>query len=160
MPEEKIFTIPLRKAFDTERTHRSRKAVDIVRNFLEKNMKAENIKIGKSINEKVWEKGIQKPPRKVRIHAIKDNDTVYAELIGIDIKLPTKDEAKAKEEKKKEKRAKIKEERKERKKKTIQEEIKEESGKIAEEPAKEEKKEEKIAQEEERSEKVKEVRKV
>src|SRR3972149_2450001 len=102
MAEEKIFTIPLRKAFDTERTHRTRKAVDLVREFLEKNMKSEDVKIGKSINELMWERGIQKPPRRVRIHAVKDNDVVYAEIIGIDIKLPSKEDTKAKEEKKKE----------------------------------------------------------
>lgn len=136
MPEEKIFTIPLREAFDKERQKRARNASKIVRAFILRHMKSENIKIGKSINEAIWKRGISKPPRKVRIHVLKEEDIVYAELLGVDIKTPSKEEVKKKEEKKKGKKEKIKEERKERKKKTIQDEIQEEvKGKPAEVPS-------------------------
>ena len=141
MPEEKIFTIPLREAFEKERQKRARNASKIIRDFLIRHMKSENIKIGKSINEAVWKRGIYKPPRKVRIHVIKEDDIVYSELLGVDIKTPSKEEVKKKEEKKKGKKEKIKEERKERKKKTIQDEIEEEVKGKAEEVPKEEKKE-------------------
>jgi len=135
MAEEKVFTIPLREAFEKERQKRARNASKIVREFLIRHMKSEKIKIGKSINEAIWKRGIYKPPRKVRIHAIKEEDIVYAEILGVDIKTPSKEEVKKKEEKKKEKKEKIKEERKERRKKTIQEEIKEEvKGKLEEAP--------------------------
>jgi len=135
MPEEKVFTIPLREAFDLQRSKRARNASDIVKEFIIKHMKNENVKIGKSINEALWKKGIQKPPRKVRIHVLKEEDIIYAELLGVEIKPPSKEEVKKKEEKKKEKKEKIKEERKERKKKTIQEEIQEEvKGKAPEAP--------------------------
>lgn len=127
MPEEKIFTIPLREAFEKPRTKRARNATIIVRDFLIKHVKSENIKIGSSINKEIWKRGIQKPPRKIRIHAIKEDDVVYTELLGVEIKTPSKEEVKKKEEKKKEKKEKIKEERKERRKKTIQEEIEEEA---------------------------------
>jgi len=129
MPEEKIFTIPLREAFARGRVHRAKDTSKLVREFLIKHMKSENVKIGKSINESLWKRGIQKPPRKIRIHAIKEENIVYAELMGIEIKTPSKEEIKEKEKKKIEKEKKIKEERKERKKKTIQEELEEESGK-------------------------------
>lgn len=127
MPEEKVFNIPLREAFEKPRTKRAKIALKIVKDFLIKHMKTKNVKIGKSINENIWERGIQKPPRKIRIHAVKENDVVYAELLGVEIKTPSKEEIKKKEEKKKEKEKKIKEERKERRKKTIQEEFEEES---------------------------------
>jgi len=141
MPEEKIFNIPLREAFERPRTKRAKIATNIVRNFLVRHMKSENIKIGNSINQEIWKRGIQKPPRKIRIHAVKEEDIVYSELLGIEIKTPSKEELKKKEEKKKEKKEKIKEERKERRKRTIQEEIEEEvKGKPKEMP--EEKKEE------------------
>ena len=142
MPEEKIFTIPLREAFEKERQKRARNASKIVREFLIRHMKSEKIKIGKSINEAIWKRGIYKPPRRLRVHAIKEEDIIYAELLGVDIKTPSKEEVKKKEEKKKEKKEKIKEERKERKKKTIQEEIKEEVKGKAPEVPKEEKAEE------------------
>jgi hypothetical protein len=102
-------------------------------------MKTENIKIGRSINDSIWSGGIQNPPRKVRVHAIKEEDVVYAELLGVEIKTPSKEEVKKKKEKKEEKEKKIKEDRKERKKKTIQDEIKEETEGKKEEPAAEEK---------------------
>jgi len=135
MAEEKVFTIPLREAFELERNKRARNASKIVRDFLIRHMKTENIKIGKSINESIWKRGISKPPRKVRIHVIKEENVVYSELLGIEIKTPSKEDVKKKEEKKKEKKEKIKEERKERKKKTIQDEIQEEiKGKVEETP--------------------------
>ena len=116
MAEEKIFTIPLREVFAKSRVRRAEDASKLVRKFLIRHMKTENVKIGKSINEDIWKKGMQKPPRKVRVHAIKEEDTVYAELLGVEIKTPSKEELKKKEQKKKEKKEKIKEERKERKK--------------------------------------------
>ena len=139
MAEEKIFTIPLREVFNRGRVHRAHDASRLVRNFLIRHMKSDKVKIGKSINENIWKKGIQKPPRKVRVHAIKEEDVVYAELLGVEIKTPSKEDLKKKEQKKKEKKEKIKEERKERKKMSIQEEIEEETkGKqVAEEPKKE-----------------------
>ena len=155
MAEEKIFTIPLREVFAKSRVRRAEDASKLVRKFLIRHMKTENVKIGKSINEDIWKKGMQKPPRKVRVHAIKEEDTVYAELLGVEIKTPSKEELKKKEQKKKEKKEKIKEERKERKKMSIQDEIEEETkGKPAEIPeANEEKKEEKPKEEKPKEEK-------
>jgi len=140
MVEEKVFNIPLRETHEKQRRRRASNAIKLIRDFLVKNTKTENIKIGKSINDAIWKEGIQNPPRKVRIHIIKEEDIVYAELLGVEIKTPSKEEVKKKEEKKKEKKEKIKEERKERKKKTIQEEIKEEvEGKPKEEKTEEKK---------------------
>ncbi len=127
MPEEKVFTVPLREAFDKPRTKRAKIAIKILKEFLKKHMKAENVKIGKSINESIWKRGIQKPPRRIRIHALKEGNVIYAELLGVEIKTPSAEELKKKEKKKEEKEKKIREERK--RKKTIQEEIEEESGK-------------------------------
>lgn len=129
MADEKIFTIPLRDVFEKPRTKRAELAVDVVKAYLVKHMKTEDIKIGSSINHEIWKRGIQKPPRKIRIHAIKEDNAVYTEMMGVDIKTPSKEDLRKKEDKKKGKKEKIKEERKERRKKTIQEEMKEEEGK-------------------------------
>jgi large subunit ribosomal protein L31e len=144
MAEEKIFTIPLRDVFKEQRTDRSKRASILVKEFLEKYMKVDKVKIGNSINEDIWKSGIRKPPRKLRIHVIKEDNIVYAELVGIEIKTPSSEDKKKKSKKKKEKKEKIKEERKERRKKTIQEELEEESGKSKKEEKVEEKKEEPV----------------
>jgi large subunit ribosomal protein L31e len=136
MPEEKVFNIPLRDAFVKQRNKRASNASKIIKAFLVKHMKTEDVKIGKSINDSLWKNGIQNPPRKVRIHVIKEDGVVYSELLGIEIKPPSKEVVKKKADKKKEKEQKIKEDRKERRKKTIQDEIKEEeTGKTEEMPA-------------------------
>ncbi len=124
--DEKIFTIPLREVFIKSRRRRAKLAVNVVRTFLKKHMKSEEVKIGVSINKSIWAKGIQKPPRKVKIHALKTDAVVYAELVGADIKPPTEAELKKKAEKLTEKEKKVKEARKERKKMTLEKEVQEE----------------------------------
>jgi len=125
--EEKVFTIPLRKAYEAQRTRRAKKAISIVRQFLSKHMKSEDVKLGASINKAVWARGIQKPPRKVKIHATKNEQgTVFAEMVGVELKTPSKEELKKKAEKLAEKKRKLKEERKERKEKPPEEEAKKE----------------------------------
>lgn len=99
---EKIYVIPLRRAFLASRTHRASKAIKVVREFLSRHLKSEDIRLGRSINEAVWARGIQKVPRKIRVHADKNEEGIYyAEMFGIDIAFPAKEEAK--EEKKEDK---------------------------------------------------------
>lgn len=143
MADEKIFTIPLRDAWNTPRTRRAKAAITIVRAYLERHMKSEVVKIGASINKAVWARGIQKPARRVKVHVLKQDGIVFAELVGTELKLPTAAEAKKKAEKRVEKEKRIKEERKERKKMTMEKEIKEE--KAAAERSREEVKEERAA---------------
>lgn len=83
MPEEKIYTIPLRVEKKT-RVKRSGHAVRVIKSYLKKHAKAEEIKIGRRLNEAVWKKGAKKPLRALRIKAVKDGSTVRAELIGFD----------------------------------------------------------------------------
>ncbi len=96
--EERIYTIPLRSVFRVPRTRRAKKAISVIREFLKRHMKVEEVIIGNSINETVWSKGLKKPPRRIRIHAVVHEGKVYSELLGVDIKLPEKKEEKKKEE--------------------------------------------------------------
>jgi large subunit ribosomal protein L31e len=84
--EEKFYTIPLGKAWISPRKKRAPKAVRIIRGFVEKHMKirseavgeeeAEFLVISNEVNEKVWSRGIEKPPRKIRVRAVKDKEGV------------------------------------------------------------------------------------
>ncbi|MFW6013603.1 MAG: 50S ribosomal protein L31e [Candidatus Nanoarchaeia archaeon] len=89
---ERSYTIPLRREFLKAPTHkRTNRAVRAVRQFLQKHMKADNVKLGKSLNLKLWENGMKNPPHKVKINAIKDSEgTVMAELTGKEILLKEK----------------------------------------------------------------------
>lgn len=132
MADERIHTIPLRKAYRGVRQRRAKKAISVIREYLQRHMKVDDVNIGQTINKSIWAQGIQKPPRRIRIHTTVENGIAYAELIGTEIKLPSAAQVKEKEKKKQDKKEKIKEERKERKKQTIQDEIKEEHGKKTE----------------------------
>ncbi len=71
---ERIYVIPLRKVKEAPRTVRAPKAVRVVKEFLQKHMKSEEIKLDASVNEKLWERGIQKIPPKIKVKAVKDED--------------------------------------------------------------------------------------
>ena len=90
--EERIYTIPLGKAWIMPPRKRTPRAMRMIRAFITKHMKLEAKKEGEEeeeprqlvitneVNEKVWERGVEKPPRKIRIRAAKDkegNVTVY-----------------------------------------------------------------------------------
>lgn len=114
---ERIYTIPLGKAYDYIRTKRARRAVKLVRAFLARNMKVSeyDVSISEGINSLIWKRGIQKPPRKLKVKVVKDKEgKVVAALIG---ELEKKEELKkAEEAKKKEAEKKAAERKKETKK--------------------------------------------
>ncbi len=74
MPEEKIFIIPLRDSKNTARNRRTRRAAKIVREFLTRHMKSGEIKLDSGLNQRLWDRGIKKPPTKIRVKAVKDDD--------------------------------------------------------------------------------------
>jgi large subunit ribosomal protein L31e len=91
--EERTYTIPLGKALVRPPKKRAPRAMQMVKAFVTKHMKLEmrveeeeekeelpTLIISKEINEKIWDRGIEKPPRKIRVRAAKDKDgnvTVY-----------------------------------------------------------------------------------
>ena len=92
--EERIYTVPLGKALITPPRRRTPRAMRMLRTFIIKHMKLEakkpeegeeeeeppTLTISNEVNEKLWARGIEKPPRKIRIRAAKDKDgnvTVY-----------------------------------------------------------------------------------
>lgn len=88
MTEEitRMYTIPLRKRYaETPRHNRTNKAVRVLKEFIVKHMKSENIKIGVKLNELMWKNGIKNPPSKVKVTAIKDKEgVVRVELEGVE----------------------------------------------------------------------------
>src|SRR4030066_2229250 len=91
--EERTYTIPLGKALVRPPKKRAPSAMQMIKAFVTKHMKLEmrveeeeekeelpTLIISKEINEKIWSRGIEKPPRKIRVRAAKDKDgnvTVY-----------------------------------------------------------------------------------
>lgn len=74
---ERLYTINLSKAYETIRKRRSKRAVTLVRAFIVRNMKiddATNLTLDGAVNEYLWARGIEKPPRRVRVRATKDKE--------------------------------------------------------------------------------------
>lgn len=83
MVKEQIYTIPLRDVKRVPTWKRANWAVTEVRGFLMRHMKVDSVqvKLDKSINERLWEKGCKKPPLSIRVRAVKFADgEVHAEL--------------------------------------------------------------------------------
>jgi large subunit ribosomal protein L31e len=87
--EERIYTIPLSKAWIVPPNKRAPKAMRIIKAFVTKHMKLEarreevyeegeeeprELIIDNEVNERIWRRGIEKPPRRVRIRAAKDKE--------------------------------------------------------------------------------------
>jgi large subunit ribosomal protein L31e len=85
--EERVYTIPLGKAWVRPPKKRSPRAMQMIRAFVTKHMKLAmhveeeeekeelpKLIISNDVNEKVWGRGIEKPPRKIRVRAAKDKD--------------------------------------------------------------------------------------
>jgi large subunit ribosomal protein L31e len=81
---ERTYNVPLRKEFQkAPKYRRAKKAGIAVKEFLQRHMKSDDIKVGRHLNMKVWENGIKNPPHHVQVLAIKYNDeSVFVELVG------------------------------------------------------------------------------
>lgn len=101
---ERTYNVPLRKEFQkVPRWRKSKKAVTALRQFLAKHMKSKEVKIGKEINEKIWQHGIKNPPHHVKVTVTKDEKgVVKADLFGAEKKVPRKEVEKKTEVKKEE----------------------------------------------------------
>ena len=85
--EERVYTIPLGKASVRPSKKRAPRAIQLIRAFITKHMKLEmpveeeeeegempRLTISNEVNERIWGRGIKKPPRKIRVRAAKDSD--------------------------------------------------------------------------------------
>ena len=64
---ERVYTVPLTRAWITARHKRTKRAVKVLREFAERHMKSSEIKIDTDLNEKLWYRGITKPPRRITV---------------------------------------------------------------------------------------------
>jgi len=85
--EERFYTIPLGKALIRPPKKRAPRAMQLIRIFVTKHMKLTmtvseeeeeeelpQLIISGDVNEKVWSRGIEKPPRKIKVRTTKDKD--------------------------------------------------------------------------------------
>ncbi len=72
--EERIYTIPFRRVWATPRGKRSPRASRMLRDFVRRHMKTEDVRISNEVNEELWARGIKKPPRQMKVRLVKDKE--------------------------------------------------------------------------------------
>jgi large subunit ribosomal protein L31e len=100
MKLERIYTVPLREAYEAVRYKRTPRAVKLLRAFMKRHMKAdgERITISAALNDYLWMRSIKKPPRKVKVRLVKDAGFIRAYLADEKIIEPKKKPDDKKEE--------------------------------------------------------------
>ncbi|UCG95809.1 MAG: 50S ribosomal protein L31e [archaeon] len=93
--EQKIYTISLKKAYASPRIYRARKAVKYLHDYLQRHLK-DGFTIGPGLNQKIWSRGIKKPPTKVKVTVKKEEGKYRVELFGYVPKAKPKKPAKKK----------------------------------------------------------------
>jgi large subunit ribosomal protein L31e len=72
--DERIYVVPLAKARHGPRNKRAKKSIRFLREYMTRHFKPESLIISQEVNEKIWSRGIQKPPRKLKIRCTKNID--------------------------------------------------------------------------------------
>jgi large subunit ribosomal protein L31e len=72
--DERIYTVPLAKARRGPRNKWAKKSIRYLKEFMERHFKPETLVISQEVNEAIWKRGIQKPPRKLKVRATKNID--------------------------------------------------------------------------------------
>ena len=72
--DERLYVVPLAKARKGPRNKRAKKSIRYLREYMNRHFKPEALIISQEVNEKIWERGAQKPPRKLRVRATKNID--------------------------------------------------------------------------------------
>ena len=81
-PEERIYTIPLRRAWmKVPMQTRSNRAVNVVIEFLSKHMKTDDVRVSEKVNSLIWKRGPKKPPASVKVKVSMEGGFVMARLL-------------------------------------------------------------------------------
>jgi large subunit ribosomal protein L31e len=87
--EERFYTVPLEKAWIMPANKRAPRAMRMLKAFITKHMKMETrleasegeeekeparLIINNDVNMRIWSRGIEKPPRKIRVRVTKDKE--------------------------------------------------------------------------------------
>ena len=73
----RIYTVNLAKAWDTPKYRRTDRVINIIKEFTQRHMQTDKVKIDQDLNRHIWSRGKKNPPRKIRLRMVKeDDDTV------------------------------------------------------------------------------------
>jgi len=94
---ERVYTINLGKVVLSPDNRRSKRAINMIREFARHHMKTKEVKIDQDLAHQVWERGIRSPPRKIRVKMTKTEEGYV--LISPYEETPVEEEPKEKKKK-------------------------------------------------------------
>jgi large subunit ribosomal protein L31e len=85
--DEAIYVIPLRRVYwGGSRRNRGQRAVRMIREFIKRHFNAQRVIIDQSLNEYIFSRKIEKPPRKVVVKIFKIDEGVYKATLASIVK--------------------------------------------------------------------------
>jgi large subunit ribosomal protein L31e len=85
-PLNRIHIVPLYRAYEAPPYRRAKVAIRLIKEFAKRHMKATEVKISEEVNLSVWSRGIRKPPRRLKLEMVRDEDGI------VEVKLPSEEE--------------------------------------------------------------------
>ncbi len=106
---DRLYTVNLSDAYSHQHTKRAKWAIALLRSFVAQHLKvaASKVKLSTNISSTLYTRGIQNPPRSIKIRVIKSGDAVRVYLKDEKIeesKVEDKEKSKAKKEGQQEKK--------------------------------------------------------
>ncbi len=78
--KESVHTIGLRDAWEKPRTRRARAAINVIKAYVRKHTRKEPF-VSTALNMTVWARGIQNPPRRVKVKILEEEKRATADVV-------------------------------------------------------------------------------
>ncbi|MEM0199186.1 MAG: 50S ribosomal protein L31e [Desulfurococcaceae archaeon] len=80
--EKSVHVIPLKRVYFGRRFNRADRAVRLIKKYVARHFKdAEKIVIDPAVNQYVWSRGREKPPRRITVEIMFDKENKVAEVL-------------------------------------------------------------------------------
>ena len=81
-----VYVVPLKRVYWGRRTNRADRAVRFLREFIKRHTKVDRVVITNEVNNYIWSRGREKPPRRVKVVAtIREEEGEEGERIKVAI---------------------------------------------------------------------------
>lgn len=81
-----IYTIPLKRIYWGRRRNRADRAIRLIRKFVARHFHVDQVIIDPSVNEYIWSRGREKPPRRITIRVIRVSESTAKVLLASPVK--------------------------------------------------------------------------
>uniref|UniRef100_A0A7J3ZJ19 Large ribosomal subunit protein eL31 n=1 Tax=Fervidicoccus fontis TaxID=683846 RepID=A0A7J3ZJ19_9CREN len=68
--ETRVLTVNLSRVYWGRRSNRAARAVRYLKEWIKRRLRAEQVLIEEGLNKLIWSRGIEKPPRKVKVKVV------------------------------------------------------------------------------------------